>query len=385
MRTIAVLAPVGLADRAPAFPPPRPTPLAGLVALEHAYPEPPACGPPCAGEADGPPADDHRIEALPIPSSGARAAQRHDDLSLAIRWPRRFAGARSPFRIASPAWRRSAPPSLRRHYPDQVQTVGGRMPPSQPVYGLPLSSMVLRGSARVNPGSATVHMHGCETHMHAPLTRRAPSPPPGRAAVLRLRGPAGRARPHSRCSTRPSAAARTSSSCARRRPGCTEELVSLADPFRRAAAEHGALFVLNDRPDLVEACGADGVHVGQEDAPVAEARELAGPEALVGLSTHSAEQVAAACAAAGDGRPDQLSVGPVWATPTKAGRPATGLGLIEFAAREATIPWFAIGGIDAGNVAERGGRRGVADRRRAGDPRRRRPGGRRTRAAASPA
>ena len=135
-------------------------------------------------------------------------------------------------------------------------------------------------------------------------------------------------------------------------PRCAEEIVSLADSFRHAAAQHGALFILNDRPDLVAECGADGVHVGQEDTSVAEARELAGPAALVGLSTHSPEQVEAACAAAGDDRPDQISVGPVWETPTKAGRPATGLQLIEFAAREATVPWFAIGGIDVGNVVE---------------------------------
>ena len=130
-----------------------------------------------------------------------------------------------------------------------------------------------------------------------------------------------------------------------------DELVSLAGPFRRAATEHGGLFILNDRPDLVAACGADGVHVGQDDMPVPEARELAGPTALVGLSTHSPEQVEAACAAQGDARPDQLSVGPVWETPTKQGRPGTGLELIEYAAREATIPWFAIGGIDTGNVS----------------------------------
>jgi thiamine-phosphate pyrophosphorylase len=133
-------------------------------------------------------------------------------------------------------------------------------------------------------------------------------------------------------------------------PRGAEELISLAQPFRRAAAERGALFILNDLPELVEACGADGVHVGQEDAPVAEARALAGPDALVGLSTHSPEQVDAACSADGQDRPDQISVGPVWETPTKAGRPATGLGLIEHAASSATMPWFAIGGIDPGNV-----------------------------------
>jgi thiamine-phosphate pyrophosphorylase len=135
-------------------------------------------------------------------------------------------------------------------------------------------------------------------------------------------------------------------------PRCAEELISLSEPFRRAAADHGALFVLNDRPDLVEACGADGVHVGQDDAPVAEARGDAGPDAIVGLSTHSEEQLLAALGAEGAGRPDQVSIGPVWATPTKEGRPATGLGLVRFAAREATIPWFAIGGIGPANVAE---------------------------------
>jgi thiamine-phosphate pyrophosphorylase len=129
------------------------------------------------------------------------------------------------------------------------------------------------------------------------------------------------------------------------------ELIALAEPFRHAAAQHSALFILNERPELVEACGADGVHVGQDDLPVAEARRLAGPGAVVGLSTHSPEQIRAACAAAGPDRPDQISVGPVWATPTKPGRPGTGLELIGYAASEATIPWFAIGGIDAANVS----------------------------------
>jgi len=135
-------------------------------------------------------------------------------------------------------------------------------------------------------------------------------------------------------------------------PRCAEELIAFADPFRRAADERGALFILNDRPDLVDACGADGVHIGQDDLPVAEARRQAGPDALIGLSTHTREQIAAASAARGESRPDQISVGPVWSTPTKEGRPATGIGLVEFAAREATVPWFAIGGIDSGNVRE---------------------------------
>lgn len=157
-------------------------------------------------------------------------------------------------------------------------------------------------------------------------------------------------------------------------PRSAEELVSLAESFRRAADRHGALFFLNDQPELVEACGADGVHVGQDDATVAEARAQAGPGALVGLSTHSPAQFDAAIAAEGDARPDQLSAGPVWETPTKAGRPAAGLRLIAHAARIAPDePWFAIGGIDAtniGEVVEAGARRAVVVRaiRDARDP-----------------
>nr|MBA2240088.1 thiamine phosphate synthase [Solirubrobacterales bacterium] len=144
------------------------------------------------------------------------------------------------------------------------------------------------------------------------------------------------------------------------------ELIELAAPFRDAARAAGALFVLNDRPDLVEACGADGVHVGQDDLGVARARELAPPGTLVGLSTHSERQLRDARAAHGDARPDQLSVGPVWETPTKHGRTATGLELIEHAALDAgPVPWFAIGGIDAGRVgrvADAGAARAVVVR-----------------------
>jgi thiamine-phosphate pyrophosphorylase len=129
-----------------------------------------------------------------------------------------------------------------------------------------------------------------------------------------------------------------------------DELVRAAAVFRRLCDEHGALFWLNDRPDLVVECGADGVHVGQDDMPAAEARRLAGDEALVGLSTHSPAQFDAALAA---GEADQLSVGPVWETPTKEGRPAAGLDYVRHAARVAgDRPWFAIGGIDLGNVRE---------------------------------
>ena len=123
-------------------------------------------------------------------------------------------------------------------------------------------------------------------------------------------------------------------------------IVATGQRFARAAAEHGALFILNDRPDLVAATGADGVHVGQDDASVAEARELVGPDRLVGLSTHSPAQVDAAA-----GLPlDYIGVGPVHATPTKPGRPAVGLELVRYAAGHARVPFFAIGGVAPANV-----------------------------------
>ncbi len=132
-----------------------------------------------------------------------------------------------------------------------------------------------------------------------------------------------------------------------------EQLVAAASRFRVAADRRDALFFVNDRPDLVAACDADGVHVGQDDAPVAEARSVAGSAALVGLSTHSPEQFDSAIAARGEARADQLSTGPVWETPTKRGRAAAGLELIRHAAqRGGEAAWFAIGGIDASNVGE---------------------------------
>jgi thiamine-phosphate pyrophosphorylase len=139
-------------------------------------------------------------------------------------------------------------------------------------------------------------------------------------------------------------------------------LVAAAEEFRAAADEAGALFVLNDRPDLVEACGADGVHVGQDDATPAQARAAVGDERIVGRSTHAPAQAAAADA---DPDVDYLAVGPVHATPTKPGRPAAGLEYVAYAASSVSKPWFAIGGIDAGTVhavVERGATRIVVVR-----------------------
>ncbi len=118
------------------------------------------------------------------------------------------------------------------------------------------------------------------------------------------------------------------------------EILAAAAVFRRLCDEHGALFVLNDRPDLAVRVAADGVHVGQEDLPVAAARAIAGPELLVGLSTHAPAELDAAEGA------DYVAVGPVWATPTKEGRPAAGLDYVRYAAAHAREPWYAIGGID---------------------------------------
>jgi thiamine-phosphate pyrophosphorylase len=134
------------------------------------------------------------------------------------------------------------------------------------------------------------------------------------------------------------------------------EILRAATTFRRVCDTYSALFIVNDDPDLARACDADGVHVGQDDVAAETARELLGPDAIIGLSTHSEEQIAAAA-----GRPvDHISVGPIWETPTKAGRPAVGLELISHAAAHAPHPFFAIGGIDPANVArvvEAGARR----------------------------
>jgi len=127
------------------------------------------------------------------------------------------------------------------------------------------------------------------------------------------------------------------------------ELLAGAAQARELCSEAGALFLLNDRPDLAVSAGADGVHVGQDDGPVARARAVVGPDRIVGRSTHEPAQLEAALA----DRPDYVAVGPVHATPTKPGRPATGLDYVRHAAAHAgDLPWFAIGGIDAANAAQ---------------------------------
>jgi thiamine-phosphate pyrophosphorylase len=127
-----------------------------------------------------------------------------------------------------------------------------------------------------------------------------------------------------------------------------DELLEAAERFREVCDEHSALFVVNDRPEIALQARADGVHVGQDDLPVDAVRRLVGPDVVIGLSTHSPEQFDAGLASDAD----YLSAGPIWATPTKPGRPAAGIDFIRYAASAATKPWFAIGGIDESNIDE---------------------------------
>jgi thiamine-phosphate pyrophosphorylase len=158
------------------------------------------------------------------------------------------------------------------------------------------------------------------------------------------------------------------------------ELTEAARAAHAICEPLGALLLVNDRPGVALAAGADGVHVGQEDMPVAQVRDLVGPDLLIGLSTHAPAEIDAATAgfdaatarlgtataglgtsateldlATGAARRgvasvDYIGVGPVHATPTKPGRPAVGLELLRYAAEHSRLPFFAIGGIDVGNV-----------------------------------
>jgi thiamine-phosphate pyrophosphorylase len=124
-----------------------------------------------------------------------------------------------------------------------------------------------------------------------------------------------------------------------------DALVAAAASFRAACDAHDALFVLNDRPDLVAACGADGVHVGRGDVAVGAARTLIGSERLLGVSASTVDEL-------GDvGGADYVGV-TAFATPTKDDAVPGGLELLRAAAESLIVPWFAIGGIELSNVAE---------------------------------
>lgn len=119
-------------------------------------------------------------------------------------------------------------------------------------------------------------------------------------------------------------------------------LLAYCETARRRTEEFGALFIVNDRLDVAVAAGAEGVHLGQDDLPAQAARAQIGAEMLVGLSTHSEDQIEAA-----NRLPvDYIGVGPVLATPTKPGRPAVGVGLVRSAVAKSKRPFYAIGGVD---------------------------------------
>jgi thiamine-phosphate pyrophosphorylase len=134
----------------------------------------------------------------------------------------------------------------------------------------------------------------------------------------------------------------------REKSGDVRLIERAAQTFRRVCDTYGVPFIINDDPELAVSCRADGVHIGQDDIAVEEARRIVGNDMLIGLSTHTPEQISAAI----EQKPDQVSVGPVWETPTKQGRPAVGLELIRHAASHTSLPFFAIGGIDLDNVGE---------------------------------
>jgi thiamine-phosphate pyrophosphorylase len=120
------------------------------------------------------------------------------------------------------------------------------------------------------------------------------------------------------------------------------QLLTVLEEARAVTRRLGVPLVVNDRPDLAVLVGADCVHVGRDDLPVEAVRRFGLP---VGLSTHAPAELARADA-------DYVGVGPVFATPTKQGRPATGLEYVRHAAAHARVPWFAVGGIDETNVRE---------------------------------
>jgi thiamine-phosphate pyrophosphorylase len=126
-----------------------------------------------------------------------------------------------------------------------------------------------------------------------------------------------------------------------------DELVAVAHAARALCEQLELLLVVNDRPFVAFEAGADGVHVGQDDAPVADVRDLVGDDILIGLSTHAPREIDATDATL----VDYIGVGPVHATATKPGRPAVGTELVRYAAAHAPVPFFAIGGLHAANLA----------------------------------
>ncbi|MGA2265981.1 MAG: thiamine phosphate synthase [Phycisphaerae bacterium] len=128
--------------------------------------------------------------------------------------------------------------------------------------------------------------------------------------------------------------------------GCDAEFLAMAAELRELTDDTGKLFIVNDRPDIAALVGADGVHLGQGDLAVADARRLLRPGAIVGRSTHSLEQ---ACGAVTEGA-DYVSVGPIFPTTTKDAGPAVGVALLAEVGRQISLPIVPVGGITAKNA-----------------------------------
>ncbi|KAM3096200.1 thiamine phosphate synthase [Phormidesmis sp. 146-12] len=125
-----------------------------------------------------------------------------------------------------------------------------------------------------------------------------------------------------------------------------EMRLTTAQKLCQICHDYGALFIVNDRPDIALAVNADGVHLGQQDIPTELARQLLGPQKIIGRSTTNPDELHRAIAEGAD----YIGVGPVYETPTKAGKAAAGLEYVRYAANHSPVPWFAIGGIDSTNI-----------------------------------
>jgi thiamine-phosphate pyrophosphorylase len=130
----------------------------------------------------------------------------------------------------------------------------------------------------------------------------------------------------------------------------TDDLIRFqnAQTLCQLCHDYGALFLINDRVDLALAVNADGIHLGQQDLPIAIARQILGPNRIIGRSTTNPQEMAKAIAEGAD----YIGVGPVYETPTKVGKAATGLDYVSYAAQNSPVPWFAIGGIDHSNLGD---------------------------------
>jgi thiamine-phosphate pyrophosphorylase len=130
------------------------------------------------------------------------------------------------------------------------------------------------------------------------------------------------------------------------------EVIAWGEPMLDVCRRAGVPFIVNDRPDVALALGADGVHLGQGDLPPDVARRIAGPQTIIGRSTHSRAEIDAALEEHRQGHCDYIAVGPVHQTPTGPGKAAVGVELVAYAAEHVRIPWFAIGGLDPDNVGD---------------------------------